>query len=217
LRFRKWVTFQACSIWLMAEPATAPDHGTSPRRWLWWTIALLVVALLVAVGVALWLRQGTSIPPLAPTVVAGPPRFGDMPDLSAAATLPPDGTSSPTKSAARPVTGVFIEPGDGRAPILDEIQGARHSIDLEVYLVSDDAILRSLEEAPRRGVAVRVILEEQPFGGGGGQEAVVARLASAGIAVRWGNPVFRFSQVEAAPGEPSSEARIADTTWQVCR
>jgi hypothetical protein len=116
----------------MAEPATAPDHGTSPRRWLWWTIALLVVALLVAVGVALWLRQGTSIPPLAPTVVAGPPRFGDMPDLSAAATLPPDGTSSPTKSAARPVTGVFIEPGDGRAPILDEIQGARHSIDLEV-------------------------------------------------------------------------------------
>ena len=97
---------------------------------------------------------------------------------------------------ALPVTGVFIEPGDGRAPILDEIQAARRSIDLEVYIVSDDAILRSLEEAQRRGVDVRVILEEQPFGGGGGQEAVFARLASAGIAVRWGNPVFRFSHIK---------------------
>jgi hypothetical protein len=179
----------------MTEPAAAPERQIAPRRWQWW-IACLTVVLVVA-SAALWLRQSATSPPLAPTSVVIVPRPGETPAL--------------------PVTGVFIQPGDGRAPILDEIQGARHSIDLEVYLVSDDAILRSLEEAPRRGVAVRVILEEQPFGGGGGQEVVVARLASAGIAVRWGNPVFRFSQVEAAPGEPSSEARIADTTWQVCR
>ena len=57
-------------------------------------------------------------------------------------------------------------------------------------------ILQSLEDAQRRGVEVRVILEEQPFGGGGGQEEIFARLESAGIAVRWGNPVFRFSHVK---------------------
>jgi phosphatidylserine/phosphatidylglycerophosphate/cardiolipin synthase-like enzyme len=179
----------------MTEPAADPERQIAPRRWRWWIACLTLV--LVAAGAAVWLRQSGTSPPLWPTSVVIVPQPGETPAL--------------------PVTGVFIEPGDGRAPILDEIQGARHSIDLEVYLVSDDAILRSLEEAPRRGVAVRVILEEQPFGGGGGQEAVVARLASAGIAVRWGNPVFRFSQVGAAPGEPSSEARIADTTWQVCR
>src|SRR5215207_10424747 len=158
----------------MSEPAIEGDRKDSRHRWHWWWIALLAVVL-VAAGAALWSRQSATAPPPAATSVGDVPRPGETPAL--------------------PVTGVFIEPGDGRAPILDEIQGARHSIDLEVYLVSDDAILQSLEEAPRRGVAVRVILEEQPFGGGGGQEAVFARLASAGIAVNWGNPVFRFSQV----------------------
>ena len=119
-----------------------------------------------------------------------------MPELSATATLAPRGTSSATNSPALPVTGVFIQPGDGRAPLLDEIQAARHSIDLEVYIVTDDVILQSLEDAQRRGVDVRVILEEHPFGGGGGQEEVFARLESAGIAVRWGNPVFRFSHIK---------------------
>ena len=158
----------------MTEPAAAPERQITPRRWQWW-IACLTVVLVVA-GAALWSRQSVTAPPLAPTSVAEVPQPGETPAL--------------------PVTGVFIEPGDGRAPILDEIQGARRSIDLEVYLVSDDAILRSLEEAPRRGVAVRVILEEYPFGGGGGQEEVFARLESAGIAVRWGNPVFRFSHIK---------------------
>ncbi len=100
------------------------------------------------------------------------------------------------ETPALPVTGVFVEPGDGRAPLLDEIRAARRSIDLEVYILTDDVILQSLEEAQRRGVGVRVILEEHPFGGGGGQEEIFARLEQAGIAVRWGNPVFRFSHIK---------------------
>lgn len=94
------------------------------------------------------------------------------------------------------MTGVFIEPGDGRAPLLDEIAAARQSIDLEVYIITDDVILTALEDAQRRGVTVRVILEEHPFGGGGGQEAIFARLENAGIAARWGNPVFRFTHIK---------------------
>ena len=132
----------------MTEPAPESDRDTSRGRWLWWTIALLVVALLVA-GAVLWLRQGTAAPPLAPTSAAGPLRPGDMPDRTAVATLAPGGTSSSTNSATVPVTGVFIEPGDGRAPLLDEIRVARRSIDLEVYILTDDAILQSLEEAQR--------------------------------------------------------------------
>ncbi len=160
----------------MTEPATEPERRNSPRRWPWWAIAILIIALLVAAGAAVWSRQSTTSPPLAPTSV------GDV--------------RRPGETAALPVTGVFIEPGDGRAPLLDEIQAARHSIDLEVYILTDDAILESLEEAQRRGVEVRVILEEPPFGGGGGQEEVFARLESAGIAVRWGNPVFRFTHIK---------------------
>jgi hypothetical protein len=160
----------------MTEPATEPERRDSHRRWPWWAIAILAVALLVAAGGAVWSRQSTSSPPIAPTLVADVPRPGE--------------------TAALPVTGVFIEPGDGRAPLLDEIQAARRSIDLEVYILTDDLILQSLEEAQRRGVAVRVILEEQPFGGGGGQDEIFARLEEAGIAVRWANPVFRFTHIK---------------------
>src|SRR5829696_6734550 len=159
----------------MTEPAIEDDRNDSRRRWHWWWIALLVVAL-VAAGAALWARQSAFVPPPAATSVADVPQPGEVP--------------------APPATGIFIQPGDGRAPLLDEIRAARQSIDLEVYLLSDETILQSLEEAQRRGVAVRVILEEHPFGGGGGQEAVFARLESAGIAVRWGNPVFRFSHIK---------------------
>jgi phosphatidylserine/phosphatidylglycerophosphate/cardiolipin synthase-like enzyme len=108
--------------------------------------------------------------------------------------VPPPNAPQPIPLA---VTGVFIEPGDGRAPLLDEIEAARQSIDLEVYIITDEIILDSLEDAQRRGVDVRVILEEHPFGGGGGQEAVFARLEAARIEVRWGNPVFRFSHIKA--------------------
>ena len=160
----------------MTEPAIEPDRRIPHRRWPGWVIAILILALLVAGGAALWSRQSTTDPPPPPTFVGGVPRPGETPAL--------------------PVTGVFIEPGDGRAPLLDEIRAARRSIDLAVYIVTDDVILQALEEAQRRGVAVRVILEEHPFGGGGGQDEIFARLERTGIAVRWGNPVFRFSHIK---------------------
>src|SRR5687768_7601598 len=158
----------------MTEPAIEADRKDTGRRWPWWSIALLAVVLVA--GAALWSRQIATEPLPAATLV------GDV--------------LQPGETPALPVTGIFIEPGDGRAPLLDEIRAARHAIDLEVYIVSDEVILQSLEEAQRRGIRVRVILEEHPFGGGGGQDEIFARLENAGIAVRWGNPVFRFSHIK---------------------
>jgi phosphatidylserine/phosphatidylglycerophosphate/cardiolipin synthase-like enzyme len=94
------------------------------------------------------------------------------------------------------VAGLFIEPDDGRAPVLEEIAAARDTVDLMVYLLSDSQIIEALEQAAARGVAVRVILEEHPFGGGGGQPEIFARLERAGVAVRWGDPVFRFTHIK---------------------
>jgi phosphatidylserine/phosphatidylglycerophosphate/cardiolipin synthase-like enzyme len=159
----------------MSEPPSVVDRKNSRYRSPWWWLAFLTVVLMAG-GAALLSRQSATAPPSAPTAIADIPLPGETPAL--------------------PVTGVFIQPGDGRAPLLDEIGAARQSIDLEVYIVTDDVILQSLEEAQRRGVDVRVILEEHPFGGGGGQEEIFARLESAGIAVRWGNPVFRFSHIK---------------------
>ncbi|MDP9370231.1 MAG: phospholipase D-like domain-containing protein [Chloroflexota bacterium] len=63
-------------------------------------------------------------------------------------------------------------------------------------MLSDEEILQALERAQARGVAVRVIMEEHPFGGAGGEERVFARLEQADIAVRWSNPAFRLSHIK---------------------
>jgi phosphatidylserine/phosphatidylglycerophosphate/cardiolipin synthase-like enzyme len=112
--------------------------------------------------------------------------------------FPPAPTSAAIPSPPLPtgITGIFIEPGDGRGPILDELAAARRSIDVEIYIITDDVILQALEAAQARGVAVRVMLEEHPFGGGGGQQGIFDRLEAAHIEVRWANPVFRFSHIK---------------------
>ncbi|MDQ3467943.1 MAG: phospholipase D-like domain-containing protein [Chloroflexota bacterium] len=66
-----------------------------------------------------------------------------------------------------------------------------------MYLLSDEETIDALERARLRGVVVRVLLEEDPFGGAGTQDEVFARLHAAGIMVRWNNPTFRFSHIKA--------------------
>jgi phosphatidylserine/phosphatidylglycerophosphate/cardiolipin synthase-like enzyme len=155
----------------MTDVTTAPT-----RRGTWWLLAALLVAIIGAVTCAtLLVRQS--------------PAYDSQPSLAAMATV-----VSPVEPGG--ITGIFIQPGDGRRPILDEIEAATTSIDLEIYIISDDEILEALEAAQARGVAVRVMLEEHPFGGGGGQQGIFDRLVAAGIDVRWSSPVFRFSHIK---------------------
>lgn len=102
----------------------------------------------------------------------------------------------PTAVDMAGVVGVFVEPEDGREPILAELAAAEQSIDLEVYLLSDDHIIDALINAANRGVRVRVLLEEHPFGGSGQNPETFDRLEAGGVEVRWSNPVFRFSHIK---------------------
>ena len=107
--------------------------------------------------------------------------------------------ATPTPFAANTgegTIGIFVEPDDGRAPILDELDAAERSITLQVYLLSDDEIIAALIHAADRGVNVRVLLEEHPFGGAGLNPGSFEELAAGGVAVRWSNPVFVFSHVK---------------------
>ena len=94
------------------------------------------------------------------------------------------------------VTGVFVEPDDARAPVLNELNGAQCSIDIAVYLITDEAIIAALENAASRGVRVRLILEEHPYGGGGGQEELADRLRPQGIEFKWSDNEFRFTHAK---------------------
>jgi phosphatidylserine/phosphatidylglycerophosphate/cardiolipin synthase-like enzyme len=94
------------------------------------------------------------------------------------------------------VVGLFVLPDDGHAPILAEIAAAQTSITLQIYLLTDEEVFAALANAADRGVRVRVLLEEDPFGGPGTEEETFARLTRSGINVRWSDPAFRFSHVK---------------------
>lgn len=97
-----------------------------------------------------------------------------------------------------PVTGLFMEPDDGAAPVIDEFEAAACAIDLSIYILSDDLIVESLVAAADRGVRVRVMLEEFPFGGGGGQAELMEDLEREGVEVRWSSTDIRFSHAKYA-------------------
>ena len=152
----------------MARPARSRIIGAAPA-WLW-LLALLTALLVAGAG------------------LVGTGRLGDRPvGIIAAPTAAVPGTG---------VIGLLVEPDDGRGPILAELAAARRSIQLSIYLLSDDAIIAALASAAERGVTVQVLLEEHPFGGGGGQDLIFARLIDAGIDARWADPVYRFSHIK---------------------
>jgi phosphatidylserine/phosphatidylglycerophosphate/cardiolipin synthase-like enzyme len=110
-----------------------------------------------------------------------------------------DVTTTPTPTAASSgegVVGVFVEPDDGRKPILDELAAARSTVDLQVYLLTDNEIITALIDADRRGVRVRVMMEENPFGGPGSQPEVFDRLQDSGVEVRWSPDPYRFAHIK---------------------
>ena len=62
-----------------------------------------------------------------------------------------------------------------------------------MYLFSDRPIEAALEAAINRGVRVRVMFEEHPFGSGPGNAAYFQRLKSAGASVAWSPAAFKLS------------------------
>ncbi len=94
------------------------------------------------------------------------------------------------------MTGLFVAPDDGEAPILDELEAARCTIDVSVYLLTADAVIAALDAAADRGVRVRVMLEEHPFGGDIRPDEVRANLEGHGIDIRWSGSGIRFSHAK---------------------
>lgn len=153
------------------------------------TVQRLVIAafllLLIAVVAGVLVREFGGTKQATPTpVLPGP------------APTSPGFTQATAEETTAGTVGVIIEPDDGRKPILDELNGAKQSITLEVYLLSDKEIISALENAHGRGVDVRVILEEHPYGGAGNQPQIFKQLQSAGVNVRWSNPTFRFTHIK---------------------
>jgi phosphatidylserine/phosphatidylglycerophosphate/cardiolipin synthase-like enzyme len=106
-----------------------------------------------------------------------------------ATTPQPSAPSAQVLSAATNVA-LFTEPKNGRQPILDALTSAAQTIDVEVYLLSDQQIITALQQAQARGVTVRVMMEQHPFGGGSTNPKTMQTLQQANIAVKWTSSAF---------------------------
>ncbi len=91
---------------------------------------------------------------------------------------------------------LLVTPDDGSEQFLALLRQAEYSIDVVIYLLSSQAIQEELAAAQQRGVRVRVLLEENPVGGGESNRSAQQFLTAAGVAVRWSDPAFRFTHAK---------------------
>ena len=92
---------------------------------------------------------------------------------------------------------VFVEPEAGAAPLTSAIKGAIHSISVEVYLLTDSRVIAALEDAKHRGVDVRVMIEEHPYGGDVvSPQRTLQTLQTAGINARFADPAYYYTHAK---------------------
>lgn len=92
---------------------------------------------------------------------------------------------------------LFVEPDDGVAPEVNGINAAKTNVDMVMYLLTDRDVISALISAQKRGVQVRVMLEQHPYGEGAGNGSAYNQLQQAGVQVKWTNPVFALTHEKA--------------------
>ena len=116
--------------------------------------------------------------------------------LGAAGPLEPATAGAPAASGDS--VQIFVQPGAHLGPILSLIRLARHSLRLELYELTNRTVIQELSRSRQRGVDVRVLLEEHPFGGDRYAGLAYSALQQAGVPVRWANEqAFRYTHEKA--------------------
>lgn len=95
--------------------------------------------------------------------------------------------SAPLCSAAGADLGYAVDvlPAPGPGPVVSVITGARSSLEMEMYELTDQAVVNALVAAHHRHVNVTVVLDRDYTGGSVNAQAY-ATLKSAGVKVYWG-------------------------------
>ncbi|VVB57192.1 Cardiolipin synthase A [uncultured archaeon] len=87
----------------------------------------------------------------------------------------------------------LFSPGSG-GDIVSMIRSARTSIDVEMYVFTDENLARELAAASARGVKVRVILE--PRVSSNNLNAIAAGLQDGGVEVRWASLRYQLTHTK---------------------
>ncbi|HEY6599343.1 MAG TPA: phospholipase D-like domain-containing protein, partial [Pseudomonadales bacterium] len=85
---------------------------------------------------------------------------------------------------------LIVLPDDTAKPLLDAIDAARRSLNIRMFLFTDETLLNAVIAAKRRNVNVRVMLNPARRSGEAENEASRQKLTDAGIDVRDSSPKF---------------------------
>ena len=92
---------------------------------------------------------------------------------------------------------VFVEPDSGPGPVVDAIRGAKKSVWVEMYLLTNKSVISALEEDANNGIDVRVTLEQHPYGGGSvSPQETLDKLKAAGVKAQFSNPSFALTHAK---------------------
>lgn len=106
------------------------------------------------------------------------------------------GTPVNVSSGNTGIHTVFVEPADGRAAILNTINGAQKTITLTIYQLDDPEIVAALAAAQSRGVSVRIIYNNASFAAQNvtnPNNYAIANLTPLGVQMRPGWPVYTLT------------------------
>jgi len=92
---------------------------------------------------------------------------------------------------------VYTEPEAGDLPIVNAIAGAKSSVWVEVYLLTERNVINALEKAASQGIDVRVMLEGHPYGGGSvSPQETISTLKAAGVKAQEASPAFALTHTK---------------------
>jgi phosphatidylserine/phosphatidylglycerophosphate/cardiolipin synthase-like enzyme len=88
---------------------------------------------------------------------------------------------------------LIVMPDDGIKAILAIVQSAGRSIDIVMHRLEDQRVRDALKVAMKRGVMVRVMLEDYPKDIGETRKEAERKIKEAGAFVQWANPEFKLT------------------------
>lgn len=107
--------------------------------------------------------------------------------------LPPIGKPSTSANTGAQNVQLIVLPDDGETVVADRIAQARERVRMKIYLLTDTRVIDALKQAKANGADVKVMIEQDPFGGSTAARTAFNSLKKAGIDVKYASPAFRYT------------------------
>jgi phosphatidylserine/phosphatidylglycerophosphate/cardiolipin synthase-like enzyme len=129
---------------------------------------------------------------LALVVLAGCPRGNDADDTDSGTVDAPDGTGCTAMTPRSEPLESFVMPTGYEARMAALIDGAKTSLDIQMYLFTLDSLATKVVAAKNRGVAVRLLLDPDHDG----NQNVTPKLTAGGVNWKKAPTIYEFSHAK---------------------